>query len=194
VSRALRQQHTEVLVHTGQHYDDGMSAIFFRDLDIPEPGYHLGVGSGSHGWQTGQMLARIEEPIIFPVHPRTRQRIVEFGLNTLQSEFCNPKFIDPVGYLDMLMLEQHACLILTDSGGVQNEAYFFTVPCVTLRPETEGVETVQAGWNEVVGTDRERIVRATRWHRWPQGPPWAIFGDGCAAKKIVRVLSKGLES
>ena len=64
VSWALRRQHTEVLVHTGQHYDDGMSAIFFCDLDIPEPNYHLDVGSGPHGWQTGQMLARIEKALL----------------------------------------------------------------------------------------------------------------------------------
>jgi UDP-N-acetylglucosamine 2-epimerase len=61
VSRAWRQEHPEILVHTGQHYDDEMSAIFFRELDIPEPDYNLEIGSGSHGWQTGQMLARIEE-------------------------------------------------------------------------------------------------------------------------------------
>jgi UDP-GlcNAc3NAcA epimerase len=139
-------------------------------------------------------FAEIEEPIIFPVHPRTRRWIVEFGLNTLQSEFRNPRFIDPVGYLDMLMLEQHSRLILTDSGGVQKEAYFFAVPCVTLRPETEWVETMQAGWNEVVGTERERIVKAAHRHHWPKQPPCAIFGDGHAAEKIVRVLSNSWES
>jgi UDP-N-acetylglucosamine 2-epimerase len=64
VSRVLREEHTEVLVHTGQHYDDEMSAIFFRDLDIPEPEYNLGIGSGSHGWQTGQMLQGIEEILL----------------------------------------------------------------------------------------------------------------------------------
>ncbi|MEP7199635.1 MAG: UDP-N-acetylglucosamine 2-epimerase (non-hydrolyzing), partial [Chloroflexota bacterium] len=268
VSKALRQRHSEVLVHTGQHYDDGMSAVFFRELQIPEPDYNLVVKSGGHGWQTGQILIRIEDvllkehpdwvlvygdtnstlagalaavklhiplahveaglrsfnrtmpeehnrvltdhcadllfvptqtardnlakegitrgvhqvgdvmydaalqfaalarersiiltelglsskryllvtvhrpyntdepvhlrniiealntvdmPIIFPVHPRTR-RALDIVSNTVQPHV---HLIEPVGYLDMLMLEQHARLILTDSGGVQKEAFFF---------------------------------------------------------------------
>ncbi|HID31669.1 MAG TPA: UDP-N-acetylglucosamine 2-epimerase (non-hydrolyzing), partial [Desulfobacterales bacterium] len=307
VSKALREAaHTEILVHTGQHYDHGMSQVFFEELGIREPDVNLGVGSGPHGWQTAEMLMRLEkviqeqkpawvllfgdtnstlagalaacklripiahieaglrsfnrempeehnrvvtdhcsdllfcptrtavdnlaregithgvhlvgdtmydavkefseiacrrstilqqlglkskcyllatihrpyntdvprnlhniltafvevdEPIVFPVHPRTRQRIIEFGLGEPQSENSNLQFIDPVGYLDMLVLEQHARLILTDSGGIQKEAYFFGVPCVTLRPETEWVETVEAGWNVVVGSERSLIVQ-----------------------------------
>jgi UDP-N-acetylglucosamine 2-epimerase len=77
---------------------------------------------------------------------------------------------------------------------MQKEAYFFAVPCVTLRPETEWVETVEAGWNLVLDADRERIVRAAREHRWPEEPPCAVFGDGHAVEKIVRVLSKSWES
>ena len=345
VGRELRAAgHAEVLVHTGQHYDDEMSAVFFRELEIPEPEYNLGVGSGLHGWQTGQMLMRIEEvllaekpnwvlvygdtnstlagalaavklhiplahveaglrsfnrempeehnrvltdhcsdllfcptqtavdnlaregitqgvhlvgdtmydavlqfgeiarrrstilqdlelkpkgyllatvhrpyntdnpenlrnilaafaeieePIVFPIHPRTRQRIVEFGLNNPQSATCpepgrsirNPKLIEPVGYLDMLMLEQNARLILTDSGGMQKEAYFFGVPCVTLRPETEWVETVEGGWNVVVGASRMEIVSAVNGHNWPQRTPPAVFGDGQAAERIAGLIS-----
>jgi len=340
VGKALRAAgHTEVLVHTGQHYDDEMSAVFFRELDIPEPDYNLGVGSGSHGWQTGQILMRLEEvllkekpdwvlvygdtnstlagalaacklriplahveaglrsfnrempeehnrvltdhcsdllfcptqtavdnlakegitkgvhlvgdtmydavlqfgeiarqrsmilqdlglkskgyllatvhrpyntdnpenlrnilaafaeigeSIIFPVHPRTRERIAEFGLNNPKSEFRNPKFIDPVGYLDMLVLEQHARMILTDSGGMQKEAYFFGVPCVTLRPETEWVETVESGWNVVVGASRAQIVNAVDGREWPQATRPPMFGDGQAAHRIVARLMEGL--
>jgi UDP-GlcNAc3NAcA epimerase len=338
LSRVLRQEHAEVLVHTGQHYDEGMSAVFFQELEIPEPDYNLGVGSGGHGWQTGQMLARIEEvllaerpdwalvygdtnstlagalaavklhipmahveaglrsfnrqmpeehnrvltdhcadalfcptqtavdnlaregitqgaylvgdvmydaalqfgalarqrstilddlgltpknyllatihraynaddpgrlrsileafvaigePCVFPIHPRTRRRLAEFGLENFQ--LANVQLIEPTGYLDMLMLEQHARLILTDSGGVQKEAYFFAVPCLTLRPETEWVETVEAGWNLVVDNDRERIVWAANGHRWPQEAPPGIFGDGHAAEKMVRLLNSGRE-
>jgi UDP-GlcNAc3NAcA epimerase len=77
---------------------------------------------------------------------------------------------------------------------VQKEAYVFAVPCVTLRPETEWVETVEAGWNLVLDTDRERIVRATYGHHWPQELPCAIFGDGCAAERIVRMLSNSQEN
>jgi len=338
VSRELRWQHTDVLVHTGQHYNNEMSAVFFRELGIPDSDYNLGVGSGSHGWQTGQMLARVEEvllaerpdgvlvygdtnstlagalaavklhipvahveaglrsfnwempeehnrvltdhcadllfcptqtavdnlakegirrgvhlvgdvmydavlqfgalarerstilndlglssqryllatvhrpyntdaperlqsileafieigePIVFPVHPRTRRCMAEFGLDNLPTFQCsNVQLVEPVGYLDMLMLEQHARLILTDSGGVQKEAYFFAVPCVTLRPETEWVETVEAGWNVVVDVDRERIVWAASGQVWPDGTPPLVFGDGRASEKMVRLLEE----
>ena len=346
VSRRLREAGvTEYLVHTGQHYDHEMSQIFFDEMGIPRPDVNLEVGSGSHGWQTGQMLAgieqlllaekpdwalvygdtnstlagalaavklhipvahveaglrsfnrempeehnrvltdhcadllfcptqtavenlaregitdgvhrvgdtmydavlqfsdiarqcstipqdldlepkryllatvhrpsntdnpenlgnilaafaQIEEPIIFPVHPRTRQRISELGFPNPQSFGCaqdrsqirNPKFLDPVGYLDMLTLEQNARLILTDSGGIQKEAYFFGVPCVTLRSETEWIETVEAGWNVVVGTARDRIIEAVNGRIWPQEPPPAIFGDGRAAERITKLIGK----
>lgn len=340
VGKALRAAgHTEILVHTGQHYDDGMSAVFFRELEIPEPDYNLGVGSGPHGWQTGQMLMRIEEvlldekpdwvlvygdtnstlagalaacklriplahveaglrsfnrempeehnrvltdhcsdllfcptqtavdnlaregiiqgvhfvgdtmydavlqfaevarqrstilrdmglkpksyllatvhrpyntdnaknlrsimaafaeidePIIFPVHPRTRQKMAEFGLGNPEFKIQNPKLIEPVGYLDMLMLEQNARLILTDSGGMQKEAYFFGVPCVTLRPETEWVETVEAGWNVLVGARKEVMLDVVG-NIWPADPPAPVFGIGSSAKVIVELLSARCE-
>ncbi len=83
--------------------------------------------------------------------------------------------------------------VITDSGGMQKEAYFFAVPCVTLRPETEWVETVEAGWNLVVGADRERILWAANGHRWPQEAPGPIFGDGRASEKIAHILSEGRE-
>jgi len=96
--------------------------------------------------------------------------------------------IEPVGYLDMLMLEQNARLILTDSGGMQKEAYFFGVPCVTLRPETEWVETVEAGWNVVVGTDRNRIADIIYNFVLPlERPP--LFGHGQAAQRVVGVIT-----
>ena len=339
VSRTLRQVADEVLIHTGQHYDREMSAVFFDELDIPEPDYNLGVGSGPHGWQTGQMLIRlegillkeqpdwvlvygdtnstlagalaavklhvpvahveaglrslnrampeehnrvltdhaadllfcptqtavdnlaregitegvhlvgdvmydailyntalakqrsdaltrlglspggyalatvhrprntddparlrniltafgeIEETVIFPIHPRTRQAIAK--LYQSDSLFLNPpipnlQFIEPVGYLDMLILEQHARLILTDSGGVQKEAYLFGVPCLTLREETEWVETVNAGWNLLVGADRAAIDRAAREFR-PVGSPPPLFGDGHASERITALLTE----
>jgi UDP-N-acetylglucosamine 2-epimerase len=97
--------------------------------------------------------------------------------------------IDPIGYLDMLVLERNASLILTDSGGVQKEAFFFAVPCLTLREETEWVETVDAGWNQLVGADQEAIVQAARGFR-PGGLPPPLFGDGCAAEKIAVLLTE----
>jgi UDP-N-acetylglucosamine 2-epimerase len=337
VSKALREGgHREVLVHTGQHYDYGMSRVFFEEMGLPEPDVNLGVGSGPHGWQTGQMLAGLEEvmlaerpervlvygdtnstlaaalaaaklrlpvahveaglrsfnrempeevnrvladhcsdllfcptetavsnlaregvttgvrlvgdtmldatlqfaevarsrsrvleelslrpkefllatlhrpyntddpermrgllgalaeageTVVFPVHPRTSRRLEEFGV-TRGADAGKLKMIDPVGYLDMLTLEQNARLILTDSGGVQKEAYFFGVPCVTLRPETEWVETVEAGWNVLAAARREAIAAAIRKRDWPEAPPPAVFGDGRAGGRIVTELSR----
>lgn len=336
VSRALRQHHAEVLVHTGQHYDREMSDLFFEELVIPRPDYELGVGSGGHGWQTGQMLIRIEEvllaerpdwvlvygdtnstlagalaaaklsiptahveaglrsfnrnmpeehnrvltdhcadllfcptqtavdllraegitsgvhlvgdvmydaalqfaeiaqrrstiqatlgltpkayalatlhrpyntddpdrlaqvltalgalemPVILPLHPRTRGRLAEMG--NPQCTVHNLQCVDPVGYLDMLALEQGAELILTDSGGVQKEAYFFAVPCVTLRPETEWVETVAAGWNRLAWGDADKVIEATR-KPWPIEAPPPLFGDGHAAERIAALLDAPL--
>jgi UDP-GlcNAc3NAcA epimerase len=340
VSKALKEVgHQEVLVHTGQHYDYGMSKVFFEELGISEPDVNLGVGSGSHGWQTGRMLMRIEEvllkekpdwvlvygdtnstlagalaavkfhiplahveaglrsfnrdmpeehnrvltdhcsdllfcptktavnnlaregvtegvhltgdtmhdavlqyaavvsersrilqelglnpkdyilatvhrpyntdvpenlqniltafqeigePIVFPVHPRTRQKIGKLdGERHLEQGSGNMKIMEPVGYLDMLMLEQNARVILTDSGGMQKEAYFFGVPCVTLRPETEWAETVETGWNVLVGTDRslniQRIIQKLL-KMQPCQFERRIFGDGRAAERIVQTL------
>ncbi len=320
----------EVLVHTGQHYDDGMSAIFFRELGLPEPKYNLNVGSGPHGRQTGRMLADIEEvllaekpdwvliygdtnstlagalaaaklhipiahveaglrsfnrrmpeeinrivadqlstllfcpsqvavdnlaaegigknvvvtgdvmadalqfaatkataqsdilarlglqpqryllatvhraentdhgerlagilsalaaldeTIVFPVHPRTRNLLRE-------SDYQPPdtvSLIDPVGYFDIIALEKSARLLLTDSGGMQKEAYWLEVPCVTLRDETEWVETVASGWNVLTGADRDRIVTAVRSFK-PHAAHPPLYGDGKAAAHCLRAL------
>ena len=330
VSRILRETHTEVLLHTGQHYDERMSEVFFRELGIPEPDYNLEVGSAGHSVQTGEMLIRMEpifekekpdwvmvygdtnstlagalvasklhipvahveaglrsfnrempeeinrvltdhvsqllfcpaqkavdnlnlegvtsgvhavgdvmydavlrhseeaekrssilsvlglkskqyllatvhrasnvddteklmgilgtftmlgETVAFPVHPRTRKAIQTAGFSLGE----NIKLVDPVGYLDMLWLEKNARMILTDSGGVQKEAYWFGTPCVTLREETEWVETVEAGWNVVVGVERGRILNAVRGFAAPSARP-DLFGDGRASQKIVRLL------
>jgi UDP-GlcNAc3NAcA epimerase len=95
--------------------------------------------------------------------------------------------VEPVGYLDMVQLERHACAILTDSGGVQKEAYWLGVPCVTLRDETEWVETVAAGWNVLAGADAGRIVAAVRGLAPPAARP-PLYGDGHAAERVVRAL------
>ncbi len=127
----------------------------------------------------------INEPIIFPVHPRTRQCLADLN-SKLKTQ--NLKLIHPVGYLEMLMLEQNAKAILTDSGGMQKEAYWFGVPCITLRDETEWVETVEAGWNVVVGADRKKIVDAVRCFKTDKPRP-ELYGNGRAAEKIVEGLA-----
>jgi UDP-N-acetylglucosamine 2-epimerase len=337
----------DILIHTGQHYDYLMDRVFFEELKLPDPDYHLGVGSGSHARQTGIMLERIEailqkekphvvmvygdtnstlagalaaaklnlpvahveaglrsynrrmpeeinrlltdhlstflfcptqqairnlskegvndgrkrivkkvgdvmydsilfyskiaekkstllkdlglcnpqpaighrqyflatlhraentdDPqrlrsilkalneiggntlVILPLHPRTKKMMKVYHL---LRKFKNIKFIEPVSYLDMLKLEKNAKAILTDSGGIQKEAYWFGVPCMTLREETEWVETVKQGWNTLVGTEEKKIVEAVRrfiGKSLPEKRP-AIFGDGKAGGTIVRLL------
>ncbi|MGH7322960.1 MAG: non-hydrolyzing UDP-N-acetylglucosamine 2-epimerase [Candidatus Rokuibacteriota bacterium] len=332
LSRRLRERHREVLVHTGQHYDDDMSALFFEELSIPSPDYHLGIGSGPHGAQTGAMLealetvllkerpeavivygdtnstlagalaaaklqmpiahveaglrsfnrampeeinrvvtdhlstwlfvpsdgarrqleregitegvhvvgdimadtlrvygarsrdrtsildqlrlqpgayylatvhraentdaaealrsileafSRLDRVVVLPLHPRTRQRLAEHGLR-VPDNVC---LVPPAGYLDMLALEASAACVLTDSGGVQKEAYCLGVPCVTLRSETEWVETVEAGWNVIAGIDPERIVAAVRAMAGRRGARPELYGDGATAERIVTILS-----
>jgi UDP-N-acetylglucosamine 2-epimerase len=125
-----------------------------------------------------------DTPVVLPAHPRTSQALDALGYQPPPGLHLS----EPVGYLDMLMLEQHSRLILTDSGGVQKEAYFFAVPCLTLREETEWVETVEAGWNRLVGADDEEIVRAAREFR-PSGSPPPLFGDGQAARRIADLIA-----
>ena len=136
----------------------------------------------------GEIQTRL--PLIFPVHPRTRKTLVELGLQSQVDRMENLKSIAPVGYLDFLKLEKHARLVLTDSGGIQEETTVLGVPCLTLRENTERPITVEMGTNRLVGMDRERIVLAAmdvldgggKTGRIPEG--W----DGKAAERIVGVL------
>jgi UDP-N-acetylglucosamine 2-epimerase (non-hydrolysing)/UDP-GlcNAc3NAcA epimerase len=121
------------------------------------------------------------------VHPRTRKNLERFGLGSELAATANVCVLDPLSYLDTNGLLRCARALLTDSGGMQKEAYFFGVPCVTMREETEWVETVQLGWNVLTGTDEERIVSAvTTLPRGTQRPP--VYGDGHAAEKIAGAL------
>lgn len=124
------------------------------------------------------------EPIIFPVHPRTRE-----ALKTLDPAAAGSiRMIEPVGYADMLALEKHARLIVTDSGGVQKEAYWLGVPCVTPRDETEWTETVDAGWNTLVGDDVARLTTALSAGAPPATRP-SLYGDGHAAEHIAGLVT-----
>jgi len=330
VSREIRKEHEEILVHTGQHYDREMSDLFFEELKIPRPDHNLGIGSGTHGRQTGAMLAGIEElilqeepdlvlvygdtnstlagalaaaklhvpvthieaglrsfdrrmpeevnrvltdhcsdlllcptetavenlkregitagvhltgdvmvdallehtevarassalanlglerghyrlatvhraentddparlasiiralgdigDVVLPCHPRTEKMLKNTGLYEEANKRI--RLIPPVGYLEMLALESGTTTILTDSGGVQKEAYVLGVPCITLRETTEWVETVQDGWNMLVGSDREAIVRVARGFV-PDEKRSDVFGKGEAAAEIRRVI------
>jgi UDP-N-acetylglucosamine 2-epimerase len=334
VGRALRDAGClEVLVHTGQHYDDAMADVFFRELEIPKPHVNLEVGSGSHGFQTGQMLMRLEPvleeekpdwvliygdtnstlagalaasklrvplahveagmrsynrampeeinrvladhvsdllfcptstgvknlrregitrgvrlvgdvmydalqmflpvarrrsrileelgvaprgyalltahraetvdssdrlkkllaqvgkldfPIVFPVHPRTQKRIEALGLwDTLPA---NIRLVPPVGYFDMLVLEAEARVLLTDSGGVQREAFFLSVPSIILRSETEWPELVESGASVLAGDDFQLVTMASI-PRFPDRRPVELFGRGDASVMIAGDLA-----
>ena len=334
VSRLLRPSHEETLVHTGQHYDPELSAVFFEELDIAEPDYHLGVGSHSHGRQTAAMMEDLErivdeerpdvvlvygdtnstlaaalvaakstpalahveaglrsgdqtmpeevnrivtdhcadllyapsadaegnlaregitegvsvpgdvmydtllqvrdrladvdvncqlgkdvperyvlatvhreknttdperlagivdglrglpEPVILPAHPRTVDALHEFGLWERASDGID--IVDPAGYLTFLRLLHGADCVATDSGGVQKEAFYLDTPCLTLRETTEWTETVEAGWNVLVGADGDRIVDTYRaFGEFPEKPD--LYGNGEAAGSIVADLER----
>lgn len=343
VSRAVAtaQGVEEFLVHTGQHYDDAMSDIFFKELNIPNPKYNLGIGSASHGKQTGQMIEKIEEilikeqpscvlvygdtnstlagaiaatklhiplahveaglrsfnrrmpeeinrvltdhcsdllfvptdtavknlenegitgeyvifsgdvmldianwtaqiliknpllgidrkslperyalatihraestddtetlgnivrilrevardlPIIWPIHPRTQSALER---NKLMSNLENIKLISPVGYFQMTDLNIRSEIVITDSGGLQKEAFFHNRPCVTLRTETEWVELVDAGWNFIVPPNSEASVAAKKILQLAQkrdlGRKAGLFGDGASGAKILSALKQ----
>jgi len=131
----------------------------------------------------------VDRPVVFPAHPRTVMKMNEQNID-LKTTAPNVQLIDPVGYLDMLMLERHAAIIMTDSGGIQKEAYFFEVPCITMRPETEWTETVENGWNILTGADYEKIVEAAMDSTWFRKDGVYIFGDGKAADKIVGLIGE----
>jgi len=333
VSRELRKKHEEILIHTGQHYDYQMNKIFFDQLNIPEPNYHLDIGSGPHGYQTGEMLKKIEEVlvketpdlvltygdtnstlagalaasklhiktahvesglrsldrsmpeeinriltdhcsdilfcptanavenlkkegivdnvyltgdvmvdsllynreiaeikstilndlglknkgylvatihrasntddegnlknivnafselnenIVLPLHPRTEKFLKKYGLYDRLK--CSVILTQPLGFLEFIKLMNHAKMILTDSGGVQKEAYVLKVPCITLRENTEWVETVEDGWNVLVGTNKEKIIDMVNHFTPSLNAHSSRFGNGDASRRIAEII------
>ena len=124
-------------------------------------------------------LRRLEEPLVFPAHPRTRAALVQAGIEL--------PLVEPLGYLDLAALASQARVVLTDSGGLQKEAYWYGVPCVTLRPSTEWVDTVELGANTLVDDDPDRLVAAVAAARMPAGLP-QLYGDGKASERIAEAL------
>jgi UDP-N-acetylglucosamine 2-epimerase len=161
------------------------------------PNYYLATLHRAENTDTPKRLKSIlkalneigkDVPILLPLHPRTKKIMKAYHLFP---ETQRITLIDPVSYLDMLKLEKNAKAILTDSGGVQKEAYWFGVPCFTLRDETEWVETIHSGWNILVGTGKKKIVEEVRQGEGRKRPPKkrGIFGDGKASEKIVRMIA-----
>ena len=129
-----------------------------------------------------------KKPIIFPIHPRTKNRLKEFNLFERLKSNKNIEIIEPVGYLEFLMLEKNAELILTDSGGVQEEACILKVPCITLRDNTERPETVEVGANILVGSDKNKLIEAVE-IMLKRDKNWINpYGDGKSGERIVKIL------
>ena len=135
-----------------------------------------------------EMIEIYKKPIIFPIHPRTKKRLKEFNLFERLKSNKNIEIIEPVGYLEFLMLEKNAKLILTDSGGVQEEACILKVPCVTLRDSTERPETVEVGANILVGSDKNKLIKAVE-IMLKRDRDWINpYGDGKSGERIVKIL------
>ena len=336
LSDEIRKKFTEIIIHTGQHYDIKMSELFFEELNIPKPDYNLEVGSGNNGYQLAEILKRTEkiliqekpdmvlvygdtnstlagaisavqnhipvahieagprnqridipemlnrfivdnisqllfcatkknfeilekeglsqnayfvgdlmydvflqnlkimhkrpkilekydlkeneyhvatchraentdnkerlntiiegligsdEKILFSVHPRTKKMLKEFGIYEKLNNSKNIISIEPVGYLDFLQFEYYSNKIITDSGGVQREAYFLKKPCINIYDHTYWPEIEEDGWQVVTGIDKEKIINDIRTYV-PTKKQSNLFGDGNAAKKIVRIIEK----
>jgi UDP-GlcNAc3NAcA epimerase len=137
----------------------------------------------------GLAAIAIQAPVVLPIHPRTRKMLLE---QNLLAALGNVTLVEPIPYLDMVALEQSACAILTDSGGVQKEAFFFEVPCITFRDETEWVETLDGGWNQLVGADAAAIARAFANIAEPRPQQKSVFGQGNTASAILSALLEPL--
>ena len=162
-----------------------------RQFGLEGKKYYLLTLHRAENTKSPEQLRRILEaaqtldlPVLFPIHPRTKKVLAAAGI----SANGNVRPTGPLGYLDMISLEKHACKILTDSGGVQKEAFYFNIPCVTLRERTEWPETVELGANIVVGTDPKKIREATLTPQRNGNQGAAPYGDGKASEKIVRTL------
>lgn len=134
--------------------------------------------------QTVSAINSLDEAVVFPVHPRTLKAIAAAQFRLAP----HVQVIDPVGYLEMVTLVDGARMVLTDSGGLQKEAYWLGTPCLTMREETEWVETVDGGWNQLVGSNAQRILGAVR-SFIPNSARPILYGDGCAAERCVRLLA-----
>jgi len=137
-------------------------------------------------------IAEAGLPILFPIHPRTAKRLKEFGLEKRAAGIRDLRRIEPTGYLDMLALEKSAALVMTDSGGLQEESCFFHVPCVTLRQNTERPETLEIGANVLAGTDAARVRAAVRRQLGAKGPWRNPYGDGTTSKQIAAIVAREL--
>lgn len=167
------------------------TSAYPRLLNVPRGGYYLCTVHRAENTDDRERLGRIfsalrslNKPVVLPVHPRTRKKIADFGIES----DANVRIIDPVGYLDMLQLVRASAALLTDSGGLQKEAYYLGIPCVTLRSETEWTETVDAGWNVLAGQEPDRIVGALSTFNGSMPSRPELYGGGNAAAMIADLV------
>jgi UDP-GlcNAc3NAcA epimerase len=204
---AVRNLRNEGLVKGVHNVGDVMYdvALFYREKAAQKSNVlqELGLGKGKFALATchraentdnperlSAILTALDQisqqmPVVLPLHPRTRKLIGEYGLSGLLSRI---RITEPLPFLDMVALEQASRLILTDSGGVQKEAFFYGVPCITMRDETEWVETVEMGWNTLTGASKERIMSAALSSSQPSMNKNNVYGDGRASVKIIDLL------
>jgi UDP-GlcNAc3NAcA epimerase len=190
----------DVMYDVALYYRSGIPASALDRLGVQSHGYFLATCHRAENTDDAARLRSVLEalgrvatlaPVLLPLHPRTRHRFDAFRIKPP----LNVRVIPPLGYKDMLILESEAKAVLTDSGGVQKEAYFFGVPCITLRSETEWVETVQTGWNTLVGVDSQKTFEAaTRVDEVRTLPRPSLYGDGNAAQKIIEHLIRASTS
>jgi UDP-GlcNAc3NAcA epimerase len=175
------------------------ASLFYRNMlaeqrSVPSDKFYLLTLHRAENTDNPERLAAIVEALnsldnfkgVFPIHPRTRKALTKQGLELKP----HVKLIEPVGFLEMLCLEEACEFIVTDSGGLQKEAYFFAKPCITLRDQTEWVETVKAGWNVIVGADKEKILNAFNDLKSNSRPAYSpsFYGNGLAGTKIVEKI------
>ncbi len=169
----VARERSDVLARLGVEPGGYVVATIHREANV-EPGRLARIVDG---------LGRIPEPVLFPAHPRTRDRLGDIPANV--------QLLEPLGYLDMAALVSQARVVVTDSGGLQKEAYWYGVPCVTARPSTEWIDTVEVGANVLVGADPERLAAAVASARMPEDRP-PLYGDGNASAKVAEALRASL--
>ena len=188
----------DVMYDAALYYKDNakQQSSILNDLDIIAGSYALTTCHRAENTDDPKRLRSICQglasiaqklPVVFPIHPRTKKMVDQYGFDSL---LTSVKLISPLPFLDMVALEQSAKVILTDSGGIQKEAFFYRVPCITMRDETEWVETIQLGWNRLVGASTDLMLKAfCDVEILPNDNGGNPYGDGTAAKKIIEKMS-----
>jgi UDP-N-acetylglucosamine 2-epimerase (non-hydrolysing) len=170
-------------------------SMILNDLDLKSKEYLVATIHRASNTDNKEKLknivdtfSEVEGTIVFPVHPRTEKFLKEYGLHDKLK--TSIKLVKPLGYLDFLKLMNHAREIITDSGGIQKEAYILKVPCITLRENTEWVETVEDGWNVLVGANREKIVKMVKEFEPSSETHKDRFGRGDASRNVVKFIEE----